>query len=556
MTNRNHVVALVTQPADGDALKRIAHAAVRRGEPDKAVRWLLRCLAGGTASFDVEEIEFLIARGHMAVAAQALRLGLHGRPDRADLVNLLAGFLEGLVRSGSSAAAADRSIVDDGSGLFRRGVASVAAGCLDEADVLFRASLAMDPGSYACRAALAIIVLLVTQIERLRLVLSGAGVVEITRRDGVLRIEPADRRSRGCVLFAYYADVILLPAGHPTFAAHTNRWESRCIARTLIGLGYAIDAIEFGGAFPARAESYDAIFCLHDGLARIADRISPHTRKIMLLTGSSPDYQNRREQGRIAALLARREQTCAPRRQIGEADRELKSLALADHCLLQGNAYTRGSYAPEVQAKTILIPVSGAVDGRLPAARSEPPKGRHVLWHFGIGAVHKGLDLAVEVFLRNPTWTLEVVSQACYEPDFLAIYGDLIRTRGNIRLHGFQFPSSRRFQEIVASCVAFLGTSCSEGTSTACITCLQHGLVPVVTRDCGLDLDGFGITIENDSVEAIEQAVGRVLGLEADELARQGRLARLHAETSFSRRAFATAVSQFFDRALVDRGQA
>jgi hypothetical protein len=476
---------------------------------------------------DAGDIEPLIARGALSEAASALRMALLGRPERLDLMNLLAHVFQISLRAGPTSISVDRTPRESGEGLFLQGAAAIAAGRLDAADRSFRAGLAVDPADYACRAALAVIVLIATQGDRIRVMLDDAGTVEVLRLENALRLTPIGRPIRGHALFAYYSETILLPAGHPSFAAHTNRWESRCIARLLIGLGYVVDAVELGGPLPSQVETYDVVFCLHDGLARMEGRLSPRARKIMLLTGSSPDYQNRRELERIAAL------------------------ALADHCLLQGNAFTRSTYAASLHAKTILIPVSGAVEARPPVPRSGPSASRHVLWHFGIGAIHKGLDLAVEAFLRNPGWTLEVVSQACDESDFLSIYGEAIRKACNVRLHGFQFPSSRQFREIAGRCVAFLGTSCSEGTSTACITGLQHGLVPILTRDCGVDLDsGFGATIEDDSIEAVERAVSQVLSLQAEELARQGRLARSRAESVYSRRAFTESVRSAFERIL------
>lgn len=500
---------------------------------------------------DAGDIEPLIARGALSEAASALRMALLGRPERLDLMNLLAHVFQISLRAGPTSISVDRTPRESGEGLFLQGAAAIAAGRLDAADRSFRAGLAVDPADYACRAALAVIVLIATQGDRIRVMLDDAGTVEVLRLENALRLTPIGRPIRGHALFAYYSEAILLPARHPSFAAHTNRWESRCIARLLIGLGYVVDAVELGGPLPSQVETYDVVFCLHDGLARMEGRLSPRARKIMLLTGSSPDYQNRRELERIAALAARRGRTCPPRRQIAHAERELDALALADHCLLQGNAFTRSTYAASLHAKTILIPVSGAVEARPPVPRSGPSASRHVLWHFGIGAIHKGLDLAVEAFLRNPGWTLEVVSQACDEPDFLSIYGEAIRKAGNVRPHGFQFPSSRQFREIAGRCVAFLGTSCSEGTSTACITGLQHGLVPILTRDCGVDLDsGFGATIEDDSIEAVERAVSQVLSLQAEELARQGRLARSRAESVYSRRAFTESVRSAFERIL------
>lgn len=495
---------------------------------------------------DASDIERMIAGGELYAAVVALRLALLGHPERQDMANLLARVLAMSLRS--------RRSMDADESFFGRAVSAVGAGNLDVADRLFRAGFALDPADCACRVALAVIFLVVSNMDEGHLVLDEVGAVDVRRRGNLLRITPIGRPNRGRALFAYYSSVILLPAEHQALAGHTNRWESRCIARMLIGTGYIVDAIDLDAPLPPRIELYDVVFCLHDALARMADRLRPDARKIMLLTGSSPDYQNRRERERLAALAARTGKTCEPRRQVAHAERELEALALADHCLLHGNAHTRSTYAASLQAKTLLIPVTGGHDAGDAGPRPGPGPSRHILWLSGIGAIHKGLDLAVEVFLRNPGWTLEVVGTAADEPDFRAIYGESIRTAGNIRLHGFQFPSSREFREIAARCVAFLGTSCSEGMSSACVTGFQHGLVPILTRDCGLDIDeSCGTMAEEDSIDGIERAIRRVMDLSADELARQGRLARVRANAEHSRHAFAAAVGEAFGRILPTR---
>ncbi len=143
------------------------------------------------------DIALLISRGELPAAARALRSELLGRPDRPDMMNLLARLLETALRTARSPFAPDPPPADIGEDLYLRGFAALGDGQLDAADGAFRAGFAVGPADYACRIALAVIVILATQADGIRLALAEAGAVDVHRIDGLLRIEPVDRPIRG-----------------------------------------------------------------------------------------------------------------------------------------------------------------------------------------------------------------------------------------------------------------------------------------------------------------------------------------------------------------------
>ena len=105
--------------------------------------------------------------------------------------------------------------------------------------------------------------------------------------------------------------------------------------------------------------------------------------------------------------------------------------------------------------------------------------------------------------------------------------------------HGFINVQCQDFIENVAKKHSFLlFPSCSEGMSTAVATCMAHGLIPIVTKECGYEPCEFIIELSDDRVETIKTAVLKVLSMSDDEVLQLRRGAYSYAREHFSLRAF------------------
>lgn len=498
------------------------------------------CALTTSLPHEMQYAERRTAAGAAHAAARRLRSLLLGRPELIDLARVMLKSIEVLCRNRPSPGAD----ADD----FGRGLACAASGRIEAAAAFFHADFEAVPASVGSRAAYVSAVHLLTNDPPPRLEVPGIGAVGVERHGGALRLVPLDRPVRGLFLFGYNAGGVLLPEADERFGRHSNQWESRAIARALLELGFAVDLVGLFDAWPS-PESYDGVFCLHNALSRHAARLRPSCRKIMLLTGSSPDFQNAQEARRLRELKARTGVTAPPVRSLDDVTGELASLRVADECWLFGNDVTRATYEPAIQSKIKLLSPSGAIRRAVPA---NGPGGnpRRWLWFSGHGAVLKGLDRVVEVFLRRSDWRLEIVGPAAEEPWFQACYGERIGRTPTIAIHGTMSPASFDFTELIGGCGGFLAPSASEGQSTSAITCLQAGLYPVLSRQCGLDLPaGCGVMLETCAQDEIEAAIDAVHRLPDSERRRQVEATTADARRRFSRETFIGTMGEYLREA-------
>ena len=84
------------------------------------------------------------------------------------------------------------------------------------------------------------------------------------------------------------------------------------------------------------------------------------------------------------------------------------------------------------------------------------------------------------------------------------------------------------------------------------IQCMHTGLIPLVTREAGIDTDDFGMTFADDSIEAIEHTIRQVAGL-PDAWHRERSLkTRAISEQNYSEDSFVTRWREILSEVLAD----
>lgn len=130
------------------------------------------------------------------------------------------------------------------------------------------------------------------------------------------------------------------------------------------------------------------------------------------------------------------------------------------------------------------------------------------------GFIHKGNDLLIEIFAKHPEWELYLCGARGEEKAKEAGY-DL---PANVHAVGFVDTLSMKFNEIVSKCYYLLLPSCSEAPSTAVLTGMRHGMIPIVSKGIGLDgLDEHCRYFPGYHVEEIEKVLLAVTADEMDE---------------------------------------
>lgn len=171
----------------------------------------------------------------------------------------------------------------------------------------------------------------------------------------------------------------------------------------------------------------------------------------------------------------------------------------------------------------------------------------NILWFGSLGIIHKGLDILIDTIAKNPNMILN-----CYGVDQreyslfkkLKAYNTVDCKRVNVLSEDF-------VTEIVHKHNIVVLPSCSEGMSTAIATCMAHGLIPIVTKDCGFDECQYIIQIEECTIESLEIAINRIQKMSNDEILEMRYQCYQYARENFSIQTFDNRFSNIMDTLLV-----
>ncbi|MGP8321848.1 MAG: glycosyltransferase [Methanosarcinaceae archaeon] len=369
-----------------------------------------------------------------------------------------------------------------------------------------------------------------------------------------ITIYPKNKHVVGRVLFSYLAQPILLKDDSEVFYGHSNKWESTEIVKIFNNLGFTVDAIDWNNSSFIPTKKYDVFFDINTNLKRLNTFINKQTINIFHITGSNPYFSNSSEQRRISKLYQRKKKSYQAKRFMKQIEAFESSLNLANYCSLIGNNTTLQTFPKKISSKTSLISPSSSINIPIKSNDEYIPKTKEFLWFAGSGAVHKGLDLLLDIFVKHTNLTLNIVGSVDSEEDFVAIYKRELFNTPNIKYHGFCLPNSKKFKQIIDKSFCFIAPSCSEGISTACTTCLQIGLYPIVSRNTGIDLPtNCGIYLKSCSLKEIEKKILKTYKQSSREISEQIAICQSHALEKYSRKNFSKQMTLFIQKALVTK---
>ena len=321
------------------------------------------------------------------------------------------------------------------------------------------------------------------------------------------------------VLVSYLPSSVLWKENDSRFNYHSNSWECRQIVRLFADNGFIVDVISYLDQRFKLKNEYDVIFDINKNLIRYSTPITKY--RIMHCTGSNPRYSNKALLERIENLRNRKGRYLNPRRLIPETEIESfeRNLEFVTHITLLGNEITKNTYSKNYHDKIFKSPVTGSILTKKRDIERFIPK-KEFLWFGGSGAVHKGLDLVLEVFQKHAELFLHVVGPYEQERDFVETYSYELYHCPNIKSHGYLSPSSPEFFEITKNVIGHILPSCSEATSSAAITCMQFGLLPILSINCGVSIiEGEnGFLLKTCSLNEIESAILKVCDLNEVEI--------------------------------------
>lgn len=291
------------------------------------------------------------------------------------------------------------------------------------------------------------------------------------------------------------------PFGKRQSVTHTNIQESKIISEVFNEFGFNVDIVDYDFNGAINYEDYDVIF----GFGNVYQK-SFFTNKKMLrifyATGAYAYYQNVAEARRVIDFNNRHQVSLSPKRLI-PWDWSL-AMTLSESIIVIGNEWTKSTYEDNLKEQDSIYPINATAikyDHEIVKYKS----GSHYLWLGSAGLIHKGLDLCLDFFAQNRDITLHICGPT--EKEFIDIYKRELDLP-NINFHGFVTIGSKAFGDIVNLCSFTLMPTCSEGQSTALLTSMAYGLIPIATKESGVDVaETGGILIENLTQESLYEAI-------------------------------------------------
>lgn len=282
---------------------------------------------------------------------------------------------------------------------------------------------------------------------------------------------------------------------------HTNAQELLAMIDVLLQLGFDVDIIDWKNTTFLPKKNYDIFIDIHQNMERLLPHLNKGCKNILYATGSDIHFQNLAELKRIDDLYSRKKIKLRPRR-IGESTNIGN---LCDSIIVLGNSVTQDSYS-HFKKPIYAVPVTFNTTGIMTEKNFDLAKNEF-LWYGGGGAVHKGLDILIEIFSTLPNLKLHIFGNVAAEDDFFDLYKGFFRDYKNIVYHGWVRPHSRLFYEISESTAFVILPSCSEGQSSSVINAMSVGMIPIITPQVGIDSSGFGIEIQSVNIPNLTKQI-------------------------------------------------
>jgi glycosyltransferase involved in cell wall biosynthesis len=352
--------------------------------------------------------------------------------------------------------------------------------------------------------------------------------------------------ARGRVLIAHKADALIRRPDDPFLRTHNHFVEAKLIAEVFLEQGYAVDFIDHRNRWFKPKQRYDIFLGPRINFEILAQRLPSGCIKIVNLDTAHWLYNN-------AAALRRLQEVHARRHVALSSYTEVKAnsaIEIADCATLLGNRFDYDTYA--FAGKQIFqLPNPGTTMHPWIEGKDFDACRKRFLWLGSSGLVHKGLDLALDAFSRMPDLHLTVCGPIHRDPQFVNAFHKELYETPNIRTHGWIDVTAPEFASLAQNTLAHIYPTTSDACCGSVINCMHAGLIPVATKEAGIDIaNSFGMIISSQSAEAVEAAARTISSHPADNLCAMAKASWHEAQTMYSPTRYKTVLKSVIERII------
>jgi len=380
-------------------------------------------------------------------------------------------------------------------------------------------------------------------LKKLYSALKARGKVNVDKQ--LIRLSP-DIVPKGRVLVSYIIESFLIDPDRPTFRSHTHYWETRQMVNTFLELGYAVDLISYRNTSFRPERNYDFFVSARTNFDRLAARLNDSCVKVAHLDTAHWITNNYKAYGRLSNLVQRRNVALTGSIRLIEHNSAIEN---ADLATILGNTFTIESYT-YANKPIYRVPISSPIDYAWQKRDINAIRNNY-LWFGSSGFVHKGLDLALELFADLPDHQLFVCGPLDKEKAFVQEFHRELFETENIHPVGWVDVNDVKFKKILDQCLGIIYPSCAEGGGGSVIDCMRAGIIPVVSYEASVDINGNGVTLAECSLSEMNKAVTRVSDLPGRELEEMTQETWQSASSIHSKASFAQKYKEFVVNVLL-----
>lgn len=330
------------------------------------------------------------------------------------------------------------------------------------------------------------------------------------------------------VLISY----IVYPLRFKKSDGHNNQLEIKTIANIFKKLSYNVDVVFYASNEKINYEKYDLVFGFGKPFLNSANS-KKKLKRIFYATGSHPDFQNSQTKKRAEEVFAKTGimmlDSCRFAKEYSE-----EQYTIADAIILLGSEATKKTYGNVgdkiFTINTFFNPNISILEGN--NFVNEKAK-KSFLYFTSNGAIHRGLDILLEFFEKNEQYDLYISSNLDKEKEFLNYYGSKLSIK-NIHYLGYNSILSKDFEKLADRCAFSILPSSSEGQSTSITNLSACGLIPLITKECGFDLEDQSITIKKIDFDSIKEAVKESQAMSLKEISEKSEKIKKHFSENYT----------------------
>ncbi len=270
-------------------------------------------------------------------------------------------------------------------------------------------------------------------------------------------------------------------------------------------LGYSVDIINWDDSSFVFDKPYDLVVS-HGGInyPTLEKQLNPKTPYIYFSTGSYWKFHNTQEKKRINDFEKRHNLKLPYDRFIEFPEENANKRADAIICL--GNDLVARTY--DSFPRVFNLPIGSFTHTGHVKTLEELEAGRKdILFIAGAGNIHKGLDLVLDALRELPDFTLHIYT--FLDDEFRKVYKKQLDSP-RVKVYDFEAFPCEKFLEVTRRCNIAIMPSCSEGSPGSIVESMIQGLLPIVSAESHIDVDGCGLVLRHNTAADIQATITKL----------------------------------------------